>query len=452
MTHERPRALAAQYARWLAALFIAIELVTVAAALMFVLLPLSRRAADDFVGLLVMSAETWVELPPATRPVFEEELARNYHIALRPDMAPPIDTGLRHGFYVYFVERAFERRLGREAFFVAEAGPDGSRWLWTAIESGGRSIGVGFAVARLQTNPLVALGLAALGGALLVGALAWWLARWIAQPISRFEQAAAKLAQGGRPELLPEHGPREITDLARHFNRMALRLRELNDARTTLFAGISHDLRTPLARMRLALEMLELAPDPALLRRMEDDIEQMNRLLAQLLEIARGIATEPAQEIALCDWLQERAQLHAAAAAAAGAALSIRCDRSLRAHAAPGMLARALDNLIGNALRYAPGPIELVAQPAAQSDATPRVRIGVLDRGPSIPADQLDAVFRPFHRVEGSRSRATGGFGLGLAIVHQLASANGWRVALEARAGGGLAAWLEVPAAARAPA
>jgi len=443
-TRARERSLAAQYARWLAALFIAVELLTVAVALVFILMPLARRAADDLVGLMVLSAQTWAELPPATRPVFEEELARNHQIALRPDMAPPTDTGLRHGLYIRFLEHALERRAGREMFLVEETGPDGARWLWTTVAAGNRSIGVGFAVARLQTNPLVALALASVGGALLVGLLAWWLAQRIARPVARLEGAAAELARGARPALLPESGPRELADLARHFNRMAVQVRELADARTTLFAGISHDLRTPLARMRLALEMLTLKPDPALLRRMEDDIEQMNTLIAQLLEIARGLATEPAQRLALCDWLTARVQLHRAAS---GAALTVDCDPTLQVQAAPGMLARVLDNLIDNAVRYAPGPIEVVAASVADDSGSSRVRIGVLDRGPGVPPDELDAVFRPFHRIEGSRSRATGGFGLGLAVVRQLASVNGWRVTLTAREGGGLAAWVDLAAA-----
>jgi two-component system osmolarity sensor histidine kinase EnvZ len=109
------------------------------------------------------------------------------------------------------------------------------------------------------------------------------------------------------------------------------------------------------------------------------------------------------------------------------------------------MLARVLDNLIDNALRYAPGAVEIVAERAThQQEGRPMVRIGVLDRGPSIPPDQLEAVFRPFHRVERSRSPVTGGFGLGLAVVRQLAKANGWRVTLAPREGGGLAAWVEL--------
>ncbi len=445
----RRKGLAHLYARWLAALFIALELVTVAAVLVFVIWPMAERATDDLAGLMVLSARTWTELPPETRPVFEAELASGHQIGLRPSMAPAPDTGLRHGLYIRLLELAFERRLGAEAFFLSEVAADGRDWLWVAVPAGGRSIGVGIATSRLQTNPLGVLAAALAAGTLLVGALAYTLASRIAQPVARFEIAAAQLAQGAHPELLPETGPRELADLARHFNRMALQVRELSDARTTLFAGLSHDLRTPLARMRLALEMLTLKPEPALLQRLELDIDEMNRLIGQLLEIARGLHPEAGQALDLCPWLEARAQVHRAAADAAGASLSVHCDGDLRAWAATGMLTRILDNLMGNAMRYAPGPIELVGQTVAQTPGKPaRVRIGVLDRGPAIPQDQLAAVFRPFHRIEGSANPVAGGFGLGLAIVQQLAHANGWIVSLERREGGGLAAWLELPVAA----
>jgi two-component system osmolarity sensor histidine kinase EnvZ len=190
--------------------------------------------------------------------------------------------------------------------------------------------------------------------------------------------------------------------------------------------------------------MLDPPPRPEALRRLEADIEQLNRLIGVMLGIARGLSTEPATEIALREWLQARVQAHAALVADAAAAPSIDCDPTLRVRAAPGMLGRVVDNLLENAMRHAPGPIDLVAQPCAGAAATPGVRIGVLDRGPSIPAHELEAVFRPFHRVDRSRSPATGGFGLGLAIVRQLARANGWRVTLANREGGGLEAWIEI--------
>lgn len=444
---RRPPSLAQQYARWLVGLFVALELVTAAAALFFIFLPMAQRAADDLAALMVLSAQTWSELPPDTRPAFEQELQRSHQIALRPGMPAPQDTGLRHGPYLRFLEKSFERRTGHEVFFLEERAADGRVWLWTVVPAGDRSIGVGFAEDRMRTRPLDALVLPAVIGIALVAWLSWWLARRIVQPVAQLERAAAQLARGTSPDLLPESGPRELAELSRHFNRMARQVRELLDARTTLFAGVSHDLRTPLARMRLAIEMLSLRPDPALLQRLERDIEEMNALIGQMLEIARGMSTETAADFELCAWLRERAHAHEGAATAAGARLAVSCAQSLRVHAAAGALARVVDNLLGNALRYAPGPIELVGGQAVTVEGGDGVRIGVLDRGPSIAPDQLALAFRPFHRgAAPAGGDPPGAFGLGLAIVQQLARANGWEVGLAPREGGGLEAWVVVPA------
>ena len=110
------------------------------------------------------------------------------------------------------------------------------------------------------------------------------------------------------------------------------------------------------------------------------------------------------------------------------------------------MLARVIDNLLSNALHYAPGPIELTGErvPPQAPGRSAGVRIGVLDRGAGIPHDQLATAFRPFHRVGARPEAPNGAFGLGLAIVRQLAHANGWQVSLEGRVGGGLAAWVVV--------
>ncbi len=445
MQAARPaNTLARQYARWLVGLFIALELVTAAAALGFIFLPMARRAADDLAGLMVLSAQTWSELPPETRPSFEAELARNHRLMLRPDMPPPADTRLRHGPYLYFLERAFERRLGHEVFFAEQIAADGRRWLWTSLPAGERRIGVGFDYGRMRTQPLGAIAVALAVGLLLVGLLSWWLARRIVQPVARLEAAAAQMAAGERPDPLPETGPRELADLAHHFNRMARQVRELADARTTLFAGVSHDLRTPLARMRLAIEMLAIKPGPALLAQLERDVEEMNALIGQMLEVARGLSTEAPADLDLCAWLQARARAHEAPARAAASRIDVHCDHTLRVHAPPAMLGRVVDNLVTNALRYAPGVVELRAE-SAQEAAQGRVRIGVLDRGPGISQAQLPTALRPFHRGAAGAD-APGGFGLGLAIVQQLALANGWKVSLSQREGGGLAAWVTVSA------
>jgi two-component system osmolarity sensor histidine kinase EnvZ len=438
--------LAQQYLRRLWALFLAFATVIFASELGFVMLPMAERSADDLAGLMVLSAQTWAELPPQTRPVFEAELLRSYELALRPGMAPPPDTSLVHGIYLHYLEQSLQERSGAPVFLAQAPGPQGGDWLWTSVQAGGQAIGVGFSEERMNTRPLWSLAVALLAGAALAGATAVFMARRIATPVARLEQAAAELASGASPALLPVSGPRELADLARHFNLMTLQVRELIDARTTLLAGISHDLRTPLARMRLALELLTLKPSPALIERLEHDIDEMNALIGQLLDLARGLSHEEPSRFELAPWLAERSRLHAAAAQTAQAAITVSCPAGLHVHAAPERLARLVDNLLGNALRYAPGPIELAVQGPAGAPGQ-RTRLSVMDRGPGIPPEQMAAVWQPFQRVEGSRSPQTGGYGLGLAIVRQLAQAQGWPVGLEVRPGGGLIAWVDLPVA-----
>jgi two-component system osmolarity sensor histidine kinase EnvZ len=283
-----------------------------------------------------------------------------------------------------------------------------------------------------MTTALVTLA----AGMLLAIVAAGWLARRIVAPLERLDAAAAVLGRGERPEQLPETGPRELAALARRINALGREVHDLLEGRTTLLAGLSHDLRTPLARMRLALEMLGRRPDPALIERLDRDIEEMNRLVGDMLELARGLGREAPREVDVQALLEQLATQ----ALEAGVDVTVNAAQCT-VSAAPQALRRLLGNLLSNAQRYAGGqPVVLVA--CRESNG---VRIGVLDRGPGIPPDQIEAVFRPFHRVEASRSPGTGGSGLGLAIVQQLAQSNGWSVAVENRAGGGLAAWVVVP-------
>lgn len=444
--------LARHYLVWLIGLAASLTTLIVGCALVFVLWPMAQRSADDLAGLMVLSAQTWVELPPATRPVFEQELAQHHRLALRPDAPAAAPDRLVHGFYIGFLEAALQRRTGQPTVLRLGAAPAGGGvppWLWTGIPVADRHIDVGFDPGRLDTHPLVALAAVLLVGAALATAAAVWLARRISQPVARLEEAAAALAEGLRPTPLPESGPAELARLAGHFNRMAQQVRELLEARTTLLAGASHDLRTPLARMRLALEMLRLRPgDDRLLQRLEADIEAMDTLIGRMLDLARGLDHEPAQPLALRPWLQAVTQAHEDAARLAGAQLTVACDAGLQAQAAPQALGRVIDNLLGNALRYAAGPVTLSARRLpATGMGPPQLRLTVADRGPGIPPAQRAAVWRPFHRLESSRSPATGGWGLGLAVVRQIADIQGWRVELLPREGGGLEAVVDLPEA-----
>jgi two-component system osmolarity sensor histidine kinase EnvZ len=244
------------------------------------------------------------------------------------------------------------------------------------------------------------------------------------------------MGRGQTPERLPETGPREIAALSRRFNEMTKQVEELLAARTVLLAGVSHDLRTPLARLRLAVEMLVRKPSPQLAAQVEGDVEAMDRLIGDVLTLARGLGHEAVQRVVLSEFCTKLVL------SIPGAADKVQVEiADVTLDVPPGALRRILVNLLENALRY--GGDQPVSLRAELEDG--RCRIGVLDRGPGIPPDELEAVYRPFYRLEASRSVNTGGSGLGLAIVRQLAMAQGWQARLQAREGGGLAAWLEIP-------
>jgi two-component system osmolarity sensor histidine kinase EnvZ len=439
----RTHTLRLQTVRAMVMLALALELAFAAVALLFVLQPMAKRSAHDLAGLMVLSAQTWAELPPQTRPAFERELQANYRLSLRPDLPPPADTGLVHGLYIGYVEQALQQRVGHPVYFERQTDAQGHVWLWTSIPAGGREIGVGVDNSRFQTQPVRALVVGLLLSLPLAILFALWWARRIIRPIEAMEQAAAQLAQGDTPQRLPQTGPRELVRLAAHFNQMAARIDTLLQARTNLLAGVSHDLRTPLARIRLALELQRMQPTEARLDQIERDVLAMDRLIGEVLQLARGLQASAPQRLALLPWLQERAQTHADWARSQGAVLQAQGAPDLQAWVDVHALQRVVDNLLANAVRHAPGPIVLQASPAQSAG---RVRITVLDRGPGIPSDQLDAVFEPFNRLDAARTPGQGvGSGLGLTIARQLAQQHGWQVGLQAREGGGLMAWVEVP-------
>ena len=423
-----------QNALLLLVFFIAFELLVAFAVTYFLMLPMARRSAADLAGLMTLSVQTWNELPPATRPAFEFELARSHALALRAEPPQDAEPPSWQEPYLGFLTESLSARVG-EPVAASREQIQGEAWFWVSLPSGGGRLSVGFPHSRIGPRPIHALLASLAGGAMLTFLAAWWLARHATRPLLRLQEAATSLGRGQTPEWLPETGPREIAILSRRFNEMAKQVEDLLAARTVLLAGVSHDLRTPLARLRLGVEMLVRKPTPELVAQVEGDIEAMDRLIGDVLTLARGLGHEAARRVLLRDLLgalvretpgaPERVQIEAA-------------DLALDVPA--GTLRRILANLLENALRYGDGKPVTVRAEVLEGEC----RIGVLDRGPGIPQAERESVFRPFYRLEASRSVSTGGSGLGLAIVHQLAAAQGWAVNLQDRPGGGLAAWLRI--------
>ncbi|MFP5419403.1 MAG: ATP-binding protein [Gammaproteobacteria bacterium] len=424
----RPRSLFARTALALALAFVVFQVAAYWVVSRTLIIPVAERSADDLAGLIVLSAQTWVELPPRTRAAFEQELARRHGLRLTT-----IDVGATedapHFAFRREIEAALSRRVGTD---IRLRGVPDTRGAWLDIPLGGHDLHAGFFPDRYAVKtPLAAIAVIGFG-TLLSLLTALFLVRRITVPLARASHAASQVGAGELPEPLPETGPAELAELARRFNIMATEVRELLDNRTTLLAGISHDLRTPMTRLQLNLEMLRDAPNPARIDKAVADLADMNRLITGYLELARTTQSEAPARVDLTGLLEE-------VAADGGLAWSAAAPCEVLA----GRLAlrQIVTNLIQNAQRYGgPEPVQLTLECDRQ-----RARIIVRDRGPGIPEDQLDKVFRPFYRLEASRSQATGGTGLGLAIVRQLAEANGWKVGLGNRPGGGLEAVLEVP-------
>ena len=261
---------------------------------------------------------------------------------------------------------------------------------------------------------------------------AWLIASTIARPLAELTRAARRIGSGAKHEPLIEEGPRELRTVSKAFNRMASGLESMERERAMVLAGISHDLRTPLSRLRLALEMsgAESKESDAMI----EDIAEIDAIIGQFLDFARGENEDKSVNDldALVHELGEHYQrLHKK--------VTVEADTRVSFPFARMALRRALANLVDNALRYAGEPIEIEAK--RQDNG---VVVEVRDRGPGIPAAEVERLKRPFTRLDDSRAGASGA-GLGLAIVERVARAHGGTLELVQRQGGGLIARLILP-------
>jgi len=291
-----------------------------------------------------------------------------------------------------------------------------------------------------------------LGIALVVSAFAsWWLARHLSAPIRRMQEGARALAGESldvRVSAGLEDRKDELAVLARDFDAMADRLRANRGALTQLLRDISHELRSPLARMRLALG---LARQPSAdtvrqLDRMDREIERLDALISQVLKLARLNGTDMPFEREAVD-VDEVIDEVVRDAEFEGTAKGCR----VQTHGATGsvvsgsreLLRSAIENVLRNAVRYSPqgAPVEVAVERSAAG-----LTIAIRDRGPGVPEAELERIFEPFYRVAESRDRDTGGEGIGLAITSQVMKAHGGTARAENRAGGGFEVRLNLPA------
>jgi two-component system osmolarity sensor histidine kinase EnvZ len=397
--------------------------------------PVTERAAEELAALLELSAKVMVELPPWARADYARHL-RDHHGLQIGTAEPPLPHTEARRAYLDYLETGLAKLFGTELHVLDDAEQPG--WYWLDLPVGGRVVRVGFETQRLQERVPAAVLLIGAGGALLILITSLLLVRRVTLPLSRLSEAVRRLGQSRPFHPVPETGPAELADLAERINHTERQIRELLENRTTLLAGVSHDLRTPIARMQLELELLPADLDPELVAGMRQDLQEMDVLIGRTLELARGLDRREAADSDPADVLRQLAADYARGGAQIQLAELPDCPLQV----AGKPLRRVLANLLDNALRYAAEtPVTLALQCSAA-----QVAVAVADHGPGIPPAEREAVLRPFYRLEASRAKATGGSGLGLAIVKQLCAAYGWRLLLHDTPGGGLTVRVELPA------
>ncbi|MDI1360440.1 ATP-binding protein [Methylotenera sp.] len=357
-----------------------------------------------------------------------KEGVRVYYADFMEDIEPlPPDP------FINMVAEKIRERLGVETIITVNH--YGVQGLWVSFNIGQDDFWVVIPKLHVERRfPWQWLGWGAL---ILLLSLAggYFIALRINRPMHLLMNAANRLRKGEQPEKLPEGSFAELREVNETFNKMADSLAELDAERTLILAGVSHDIRTPLARLRLAVEMLPDEGCGSLKNGMIQDIADMDNIIHQFLDFVKGVEGEPTQMIDINTLLQavHDRQLRA------GRDLVVQLAPTYFIPIKPLAMQRLLDNLVGNAYAYGKGQARIAGKVTAE-----HIVISVFDNGPGIPESHLQKLLRPFERLDTARSNA-GGSGLGLAIADRIAKLHHGKLELINRPEGGLEARLSIP-------
>ena len=400
--------------------------------------PRSEQIAAQVDSIVTITRAALLHSAPMLRRELLLDLATTQGIRIYPKELTDNMEALPDTELVRLVTANVRKRLDKRTEFAGEVNGEEGFWVsfyiddddyWLMLDSdlieGASSIQwIGWAGVTLLLS--------------LIGAV--FISRLINQPLARLSTAARAIARGKSPPVLPESGPAEIRDANRSFNQMVQDLKQVESDRAVILAGISHDLRTPIARMLLEVEMGSLSDEAK--RGMQSDLAQMESIIAQFLDYARPAEPSSHTEIDLSALTKQLAQ---EAERATDVALQTNIEAGLRISGNAVEITRAVSNLIENARRYGKSGDSgtAVIEVNARHDQG-KVVIEVADRGVGIPEEQIPYLLQPFTRMDSARSQANGA-GLGLAIVDRIVQRHRGKLDIKNREGGGLAVriWLK---------
>jgi len=395
--------------------------------------PRARQISQNLISIVNLTRSALVNSQPELRRELLSDLAEREGIQVYPSepderLAPPADEAVLN-----LARELVRRQLGEGTRFASER--DGKPGLWLSFHIDDDEYWLRIPRGRLERQiALRWLGWGALALALSLLS-AWVIVSRLNRPLRALATAAAAIGKGKTPEPLSESGPEEIRTLSHAFNEMSRDLARLDADRALILAGVSHDLRTPLSRLRLGLEMS--GAEPQLKDGMTADIEEMDRIINQFLDFARTDGGETPQRADLAGIAAEVAEHYRRHGRSVATDFAGVPELPLQTMA----MRRVVLNLVDNALRYGEKDVGIAVRP----DGT-GVVLEVADRGPGIPVSEVERLKRPFTRLEAARSDK-GGAGLGLAIVERVVRAHRGSLELLPRAGGGLLAQIRLPAA-----
>jgi two-component system osmolarity sensor histidine kinase EnvZ len=403
--------------------------------------PRAAQMAERVASTVSITRSALVYAPPQVRPALLLDLATKESLRVQPRAASDVLEPMPHTSYWDRVSREIRNRLGGQTVMMWSVNQVPGIWISFHIDHDQYWLVFDRDQLRLTTGRewlgwiSASLLLALLGAAISV--------RFINQPLAKLAKVTQQLARGETPTPLPEKGPTEIRDLNTSFNRMARDLRQNEADRELMLAGISHDLRTPLARMRLEIEMSHMTDDAR--QAIDEDLAQINHSIGQLMEYARPAGQVPEAGIDVSRVLQDLFERERSHTESLGGELKTDIAPGLQARISANDLKRIVSNLIENARRYGRSAGDDRAHITLSAYQIGNLlRIEVQDQGAGIPHGDIQRLLRPFARGETARTGVSGA-GLGLAIVERLLGQVGGKFELISNPSHGLLARIEIP-------
>lgn len=397
--------------------------------------PRARQLAQLAVSVVNLTNAALMAADPVKRVSLLQDLADSEGVHLYPAEATDVVTPLPDTLFFRIMYETAMTQLGSRTRFASAV--NGLTGLWVSFSIGDtEEDDYWLMLPGEHTESSLPWQWLGWGCASLMLALlgAWLIVSRVTQPLRSLARAAKEVGLGRHPAPVPERGAIELRELAETFNRMSDDLKRADTERAEILAGISHDLRTPLTRLRLESEM-SIQSEESLVA-VTEDIEQMDAIISQFLDYARGESTEAPEVADINAVIQQVTASAARSSPTMETCLADLPPARIRRQA----LTRALANLVENARKYGGNQITITTAVKNQD-----ILIDVLDRGPGIPVEEIERLKRPFTRLENARTNASG-TGLGLAIVERIARLHNGRLELLPREGGGLIARLRFPA------